>query len=119
MEIFIQKFELFSRIQSKQGIQTREHHFEAHGDEIVDEASAEELAQIEQACASGDCSQMPGFQKMKVKVGYEDSFRNSFSNAADVDTYLNAMMTHVQAHFCLNSLGTKVAVEVRKCLSPD
>ena len=111
---FHQILKSFCRIEPRQEIQPREHHFEAHGDEMVDEASLEEQQAIEKACASGDCSQMPGFQKLKVKVGYEDSFRNSFASAADVDTYLNAMMTHVQAHYCLDSLGTKVAVEVRK-----
>lgn len=48
---------------------------------------------------------LPANGLMKVKLGYDDSFRNDFSSVSDAETYLEAMMTHVQAHFCLDSLG--------------
>ena len=51
------------------------------------------------------------------QIGYDDTFKNSFAGDNEINTYLNGMVVHVQAHFCLDSLGTKVKVEVNKDFS--
>ena len=56
---------------------------------------------------------LPQTQLLKLKVGYDDSFLGSFASKADMETYLNAMLTHVQAHYCLEALGSKVQTEVQ------
>ncbi len=55
---------------------------------------------------------LPQTQLLKLKVGYDDSFLGSFASKADMETYLNAMLTHVQGKFCYPSLGSKVQIEV-------
>ena len=50
-----------------------------------------------------------------LQIGYEDTFYNSFNGGtSEIDSYIAAMMTHLQAFFCLDSLGTKIQVEVKK-----
>lgn len=51
---------------------------------------------------------LPSTNKLTIKIGYDDSFN---ADTSDPAAYLNAMVTHVQAHFCLDSLGSKVQVE--------
>ena len=58
---------------------------------------------------------LPSTNLLKIKIGYDDSFLADFGNSVSAtETYLDAMVAHVQAHFCLDSLGTKVKVQVRK-----
>ena len=76
----------------------------------ADEVAAE-LAAAEECASGGHCNQMPAAQLLKIKIGYEDSFANSFDSPADIDTYLNSMVVHLQAHMCLDSLGTKIQLE--------
>ena len=48
-----------------------------------------------------------------IQIGYDDTWYNEFSgDTSAIDTYLNGMVTHIQAHYCLASLGTKIQVEV-------
>ena len=47
-----------------------------------------------------------------VQIHYDSTFN---ADTSDVNTYLDQMVTHVQAHFCQISLGTQIAVEV--CIS--
>ena len=75
------------------------------------ELVAGELAAAEQCASGGDCNQMPASQLMEIKIGYDDNFAESFDSAAEIETYLNSMVVHVQAHFCLDSLGTKIQLE--------
>ena len=50
-----------------------------------------------------------------MQIGYEDTFYNSFGGStSEIDNYIASMMTHIQAFFCLDSLGTKIQVEVNK-----
>ena len=56
---------------------------------------------------------LPATNLMKLQIGYDDTFRNSFASTAETETYLDAMVVHLKAHFCLASLGTKVDVVVR------
>ena len=47
------------------------------------------------------------------QIGYEDTWIASFNGDTTASTnYINSMMTHVQAYYCLDSLGTKIQVEV-------
>ena len=43
------------------------------------------------------------------QIHYDDTFN---SDTSDVTTYINSMVTHLQAHFCQISLGTQIQVEV-------
>jgi len=83
--------------------------FHSDGDDemINDEEIAEEM-KFEKLCAAGDCSSMPAKQKMQIKIHYDSTFN---ADTSDVTTYLDQMVTHVQAHFCQISLGTQIAVE--------
>lgn len=88
-----------------------EGNFHNEGDEMVDDDEVAEIIEIEELCNSGNCDTIPTTNLMKLKIGYDDTFKNSFSSDSEVDPYLNAMVAHVQAHFCLASLGTKIKVE--------
>ena len=43
------------------------------------------------------------------QIHYDDTFN---SDTSDVTTYIDSMVTHLQAHFCQISLGTQIQVEV-------
>ena len=73
-------------------------------------AQVEEAVQFAANCAAGQCTSLPETNLMRVKVGYDDTFRNSENDAA---AYLDAMFTHVQTFFCDPSLGSKIQIEVR------
>merc|ERR1719433_1441998 len=81
-------------------------------DELVDdEVEAQEMA-IEKLCASGNCKALPDKMSMKIKFGYEDTFYNSFGgDTSSVDSYIDQIVTHLQAFYCLDSLGTKVEIQ--------
>ena len=55
---------------------------------------------------------LPAKLLLKLKFGYEDSFRNSFGSIDETESYLESIVPHLQAHFCLESLGSKVQIEV-------
>ena len=47
------------------------------------------------------------------QFGYEDTFYNSFGgDTSSVDSYIDQIVTHLQAFYCLDSLGTKVEIQV-------
>ena len=47
------------------------------------------------------------------QFGYEDTFYNSFGgDTSAVDSYIDQITTHLQAFYCLDSLGTKVEIQV-------
>ena len=53
------------------------------------------------------------FLEIQFQVGYDDTFKNDFSNDNEINLYLDQVVTHVQTHYChYESLGTKVKVEV-------
>ena len=84
-----------------------------NGDEMENPAQVEEAVQFAANCAAGQCTSLPETNLMRVKVGYDDTFRNSENDAA---AYLDAMFTHVQTFFCDPSLGSKIQIEVRPLL---
>ena len=43
------------------------------------------------------------------QIHYDDTFN---ADTSDVTTYIDSMVTHLQAHFCQISLGTQIQVEV-------
>ena len=43
------------------------------------------------------------------QIHYDDTFKYDTSNPRQ---YIDKMMTHLQSHFCLNSLGTNIQIEV-------
>ena len=47
------------------------------------------------------------------QIGYDDTWHNSFGGDTSASTtYINSMITHMQAWMCLDSLGTKIDLEV-------
>ena len=50
---------------------------------------------------------------IKIQIGYDDSWKNSFGSSTSQSTsYINSMLTHIQAYFCHESLGTKIKIQV-------
>ena len=84
-----------------------------NGDEMENPAQVAQAVQFAANCAAGQCTSLPETNLMRVKVGYDDTFRNSESAPA---AYLDAMFTHVQTFFCDPSLGSKIQIEVRTLL---
>jgi len=84
-------------------------HLNGKGDDelINDEQIAKEM-EFEKKCALGECISMPAKQKMEIKIHYDSTFN---ANTKDSTTYLNDMVTHLQAHFCQISLGTQIHIE--------
>merc|ERR1712223_1771550 len=62
---------------------------------------------METKCAAGQCKSIPDKNLMKIKIGFEDSWIGSFGGSApSSSTYINYMVTHLQALFGLDSFGT-------------
>ena len=87
-----------------------------NGDEMENPNFIAGEMQTETNCAAGQCSELPPTNLMKVKVGYDDTFRADTGSATAVNNYLDAMFTHVQTFFCDPSLGSKIQIEVRSLL---
>jgi len=83
-------------------------HLDNDGDEMINDEEIAKEMKWEKLCASGSCNSMPAKQKMQIRIHYDDTFNDDTS---DVTTYLDAMMTHLQTHYCQTSLGTQVHVE--------
>jgi len=81
-------------------------------DELINEEELDNELDFLKLCNSGDCSSMPDKQSMKIKIGYDDTWHNSFGGDTSASTtYINSMITHMQAWMCLDSLGTKIDLE--------
>ena len=73
------------------------------------------LEAMEAKCATDDttaCKSMPSTNQLKMYVGYDDTFLNSFDSKEEADGYISDLFTHSQAYFCLESLGTKIDFKV-------
>ena len=55
---------------------------------------------------------LPANGVMEVKFGYEDTFRYSFGSEQEANSFVDQLMPHMQAYYCLPSLGTQVKVQV-------
>lgn len=77
------------------------------GDEEVNEVQNAAEMQVGASCANGGCS-LPPTMKLRIKVGYDDSFRRQVGN---VNSWVNSVFTHVQTHYCHPSLGTKIQIQ--------
>jgi len=55
-----------------------------------------------------NCEDLPATQLLKVKVVYDNTFKSGVKN---IEKYIKALWTHLQAHYCHSSLTSKVKVE--------
>ena len=57
-------------------------------------------------------SAIPSQNVLELFIGYDSSWRNSFSSTSESTNYINAMLTHMQSFMCLSSLGTQIRIQV-------
>merc|ERR1712156_842260 len=93
---------------SKGSMDSNGFHIDGDGDEMINDKEVANEMKWEALCASGSCNSMPAKQKMQIRIHYDDTFN---SDTSDVTTYIDAMVTHLQTHYCQVSLGTQVHIE--------
>jgi len=59
-------------------------------------------------CDKNNCEELPATQLLKIKVVYDNTFKSGVKN---IEKYINALWTHLQANYCHYSLTSKVKVE--------
>lgn len=82
-----------------------------NGDEEVNpEDEAAETA-MENQCSDGSCESLPATNLLQIRAGYDDGFLNQVGSVSEAESYIEAVLPHVQAFFCHESLGTQVKIE--------
>ena len=77
-----------------------------------DWADEEEWSDICTSADTSGCSSIPPSNELTIQIGYDDSFKNSFQSQEALNTYVHQLLTHSQAYYCMESLGTKIELKL-------
>jgi len=88
---------------------------EVDSDEEIDPDDLADEMQWSAICTSADtsgCSSIPPSNELTIQIGYDDSFRNAFQSQEAANIYIFQLLTHSQAYYCMESLGTKIELKL-------
>ena len=81
-------------------------------DELEDPKEEEEEKKTAEECKNADCKPFPATQALKIQIMYTKGLAEKLGSKKKAMKAINTVMTHVQAYYCHNSLGSKIKIQV-------
>ena len=81
-------------------------------DELEDPKKQKEEDAVANACKNGGCDKLPPTQRLEIQFLYTKALADKLGSKENALKAIESVMTHVQAYYCHNTLGTKVKLAV-------
>ena len=82
-------------------------------DELEDPNTQKEEDDVENECKEASCKPLPATQVLKIQILYTKALAEKLGSKKKARRAINQVMTHVQAYYCHETLGSKLKIKVK------